>query len=143
MTYSAGQVVEVCSERSREWTSGFKYGSKITLNRKRDHDDVFAGEWDALDASGTKGIISEEHFRPVPEHSPVVTETVTVRRIEPGVYGPLHVGVQDNRDYPVSLSFAGKVTGKPISSGVGFNAPELRELARVALEIAEYLEHVD
>ena len=42
MTYSAGQVVEVCSERSRGWTSGFNYGSKITLTRLITDNEGFA-----------------------------------------------------------------------------------------------------
>lgn len=134
MTYNAGQVVEVCSEESRGWTSGFKYGSKITLKRKRGHNDVFAGEWDALDVSGAKGIISEEDFRPVP----IRTETVTTRRIEPGVYGRLSVWVGDINPNNVYAALTNK--NGSCGSGQLLSASEWRELARVALEIAEYLD---
>lgn len=140
MTYSAGQVVEVCSERSRGWTSGFNYGSKITLTRLIPDDEACAGEWDALSVNGGKGIISEEDFRPVPEHSPVRTETVTVRRLEPGVYGRLSVA-EDTAPY-VSIALTSPDGTEVIERyRRSFSAPELRELARAALEIAEYLEN--
>jgi hypothetical protein len=66
------------------------------------------------------------------EHSPIRTETVTVRRLEPGVYGRATVARRKDpgNTKEVMLTLTGDV----------FSAPELRELARVALEIAEYLD---
>ena len=141
MTYSAGQVVEVCSERSRGWTSGFKYGSKVTLEKLIPSYEGYAGRWEAVTATGVRGIISEEDFRPVPEHSPVRTETVPVRRLEPGVYGPLKVGAEIS----VLLGAVNdRNTEREIEAYLTtpyLNASDWRELARVALELAEYLEN--
>jgi hypothetical protein len=71
------------------------------------------------------------------EHSPIRTETVTTRRLEPGVYGRLEVmfGV-----HGLAIGLTHQSTNKA-SYGTRLTAPELRELARVALEIAEYLEN--
>lgn len=69
----------------------------------------------------------EENLQLLPP-SPVVTETVTVRRLEPGVYGLLQVA-EGMRPKTVHVYTHDSAT-----------APELRELARVALEIAEYLD---
>lgn len=75
---------------------------------------------------------------------PTVTETVTVRRLEPGVYGRLRVaGLTKGTDKRVDVGFVGRWE---IGSGTVshcLTAPELRELARVALEIAEYLDGLD
>lgn len=134
MTYSAGQVVEVCSGRSRRWTSGFKYGSKITLEKLIPPYEGYAGRWEAVTATGVRGIISEHDFRPVPEHSPVRT----VPRLVPGVYGLLYVGSEvEGRPAKEVLVRIAPDHGPAMCAG----APELRELARVALEIAEYLEN--
>lgn len=76
--------------------------------------------------------------------SPVRTETVTTRRIEPGVYGRIRVrdeaGMVDGGTQ-VGFNFVarnGASMGQPEVAYL--SAPELRELARVALEIAEYLD---
>jgi hypothetical protein len=72
--------------------------------------------------------------------SPIRTETVTTRRLEPGVYGPLRVGVEvnipdcDRPDEPPQREVEAHLTRSAL------NASEWRELARVALEIAEYLD---
>jgi hypothetical protein len=64
----------------------------------------------------------------------------TVRRLEPGVYGLLYVGSEvqgyPTREVPVRVA---PDHGPTVYAG----APELRELARVALEIAEYLDGLD
>ena len=77
--------------------------------------------------------------------SPIRTETVTTRRIEPGVYGRLSVrGVSpypfgpEGPQMDIGLTTRGDDT---VSTGYVLTAPELRELARVALELAEYLEN--
>lgn len=73
---------------------------------------------------------------------PIRTETVTVRRLEPGVYGRLWVG-GDIEGY-ASVAFTPMLSDDDWSPSEGqsrsLSAPELRELARVALEIAEYLD---
>lgn len=70
--------------------------------------------------------------------SPVRTETVTTRRLEPGVYG--RVQVRDEAGV-VGFNFVARNGASMGASAVAYlNAPELRELARVALEIAEYLD---
>lgn len=71
---------------------------------------------------------------------PIRTETVTVRRLEPGVYGRLSVA-EDTAPY-VSIALTSPDGTEVIERyRRSFSAPELRELARVALEIAEYLEN--
>ena len=77
--------------------------------------------------------------------SPIRTETVTTRHIEPGVYGRLSVrGVSpypfgsEGPQMDIGLTTRGDDT---VSTGYVLTAPELRELARVALELAEYLEN--
>lgn len=67
--------------------------------------------------------------------SPIVTETVTVRRLEPGVYGRLRVS-----NSVLGKEVCVKVEANAKGTTPSLNAPELRELARVALEIAEYLD---
>lgn len=72
------------------------------------------------------------------EASPIRTETVTTRRIEPGVYGRLsvHNGTSEAKNVFAGITnMYGKDNGCQL-----LNAPELRELARVALELAEYLD---
>lgn len=73
---------------------------------------------------------------------PIRTETVTVRRIEPGVYGRLSVAEDTAPHVSIALT---SPDGTEVIERYrrSFSAPELRELARVALEIAEYLENVD
>lgn len=69
---------------------------------------------------------------------PVVTETV--RRIEPGVYGPLKVGAEisipdcDRPDQPPPREIEAYLTKSCL------DASDWRELARAAFEIAEYLD---
>lgn len=84
MRIEEGQVVEVCSDRSKGWTHGFNKGSKITLvKRLPDDGGPFAGEWDAVSSSGYEGLIAEKDFRSVVE-GPV--RTVTRQEIIPGTY---------------------------------------------------------
>lgn len=72
--------------------------------------------------------------------SPIRTETVIKRLIEPGVYGPLRVAGEtlipdcEQPDQPPLR----EVEAYLILSTL--NASEWRELARVALELAEYLD---
>lgn len=88
--------------------------------------------WWNLEGKAQKGracvdIISEW------DEGPIRTEKV--RRIKPGVYGLL--GVDGENEKSVRIGFAGVM-----GDGQYFWATptELRELARVALEIAEYLD---
>lgn len=70
---------------------------------------------------------------------PIRTETVTTRRIEPGVYGRLSI----DHDAPgyVSIGLTDpKGTGVEEGHRRSFNSAQLRELARVATELAEYLD---
>lgn len=69
---------------------------------------------------------------------PIRTETVTTRRLEPGVYGRLQVGGSSTSS-EVRIALTSR--GSDHDDLVAMVAPELRELARVALEIAEYLEN--
>lgn len=62
--------------------------------------------------------------------SPIRTETVTTRHIEPGVYGLLHIDTYKDQ---MVLTIDPTVGHQP-------SASSLRELARVALELAEYLD---
>jgi hypothetical protein len=61
---------------------------------------------------------------------PIRTETVTTRRLEPGVYGPLNLLSDRSADSFVRIALVREL----------HNSAELRELARVALEISEYLD---
>lgn len=71
---------------------------------------------------------------------PIRTETVTTRRLEPGVYGPLHV----TREAVMPLRCGEDAPEEPVVYAAiipsYLSASEWRELARVALEIAEYLD---
>lgn len=73
------------------------------------------------------------------DEGPIVTETVTVRRLEPGVYGRLSI----DHDAPgyVSIGLTDpKGTGVEEGHRRSFNSAQLRDLARVATELAEYLD---
>lgn len=72
------------------------------------------------------------------EDGPVRTETVTKRRIVPGVYGPVRVEVQASSEFPVRLAFVGKLSGNDIK-GRGLTADELDALADTARQLAEAL----
>lgn len=135
--YQAGQTVEVVTDKN--WSDGFHNGARITLERLIPEGEAFRGEWDAVASNGVKGIIGERNFRAVSE-GPVQTETVTKRHIVPGVYGRLWVE-GDSRSYVGIALTRPNGTGVNESHRRSFNAPELRELARVALELAEYLEN--
>jgi hypothetical protein len=103
-------------------------------------DGMFSVDWD----EGTIGEYwwdeSEWLFdQPNDPLGPIRTETVTVRRLEPGVYGRLSVQA-DTAPY-VSIALTSPDGTEVIERyRRSFSAPELRELARVALEIAEYLD---
>lgn len=136
--YSAGQTVEVVTDE--EWSLGFQNGNKIVLERLIPDDEVFAGEWDARASNGVGGIIAEKNFKPM-STGPVRTETVTKRRIVPGVYGRLEVRGRD--DDCVTLLLASR--GGKIDKGFAhiLNATELDDLAMVASQLAEALRDVD
>ena len=137
--YKAGQTVEVVTDKN--WSDGFHNGARITLERLIPEGEAFRGEWDAVASNGVKGIIGERNFRAVSE-GPVRTETVTKRHIVPGVYGRLSVTGDIHPYVSIALTSPGG-TGVYEGDRRSFNASQLRELARVALELAEYLEGVD
>lgn len=81
---------------------------------------------------------------------PVRTETVTKRHIVPGVYDTLQVWREINVpdcgkpdamvQREVKVCFVGTTIDQDGIETRSLSAPQLRELARVALELAEYLE---
>lgn len=128
--YKAGQTVEVVTDKN--WSDGFHNGARITLERLIPEGEAFRGEWDAVASNGVKGIIGERNFRAVSE-GPVRTETVTKRHIVPGVYGILRVYEHDGEHVSIEVVDHNDCP-------VWADASQLRELARVALELAEYLD---
>lgn len=75
---------------------------------------------------------------------PIRTETVTTRRIEPGVYGRLQVAGLNRFSYgtdkqaDVGFVCRGDTGGSTTTHCL--TASELRELARVATELAEFMD---
>lgn len=135
--FKAGQKVRILDVESlgdrSEWA-----GRELTLALQ---DSGGGGDWDVPAWSMVE---RDCHYRfresEMALAGPVRTETVTVRRLEPGVYGPLKVGVEisipdcDRPDEPSQREVEAYLTRTAL------NASEWRELARVALEIAEYLD---
>lgn len=135
MRFKVGDRVRVISDAYGTEQLG-KTGVVDEVNRPRNLDVQI--EYDTPLRGVKKNQYSSEHLELIVSAGPIVTETV--QRIEPGVYGRLYVKQSED--------FRDQVVGHFVSRGNNpyelhnplLNAPELRELARVALEIAEYLD---
>lgn len=72
------------------------------------------------------------------ETGPIRTETVTTRRIEPGVYGPLEVRKEGKE--PMECGGKKEPVVYAYLIPTYLNAAGWRDLARVATELAEFLD---
>lgn len=88
-----------------------------------------------VDDEGDQNGQKVSYFRLAP-NSPVRTETITRTVIEPGVYGRLWVDNADTGTVWVNLV----TVGGNFTNRTTLNATELRELARIATELADGLD---
>lgn len=123
--YKVGQTVEITTDA---WDNGWGKGSHIVLTSRNGE-----GWWFGTNRYCATGLFQESKIRPVSE-GPVRTETVTKRRIVPGVYGRIRIWA----DSPSGM-VRWSVTGQSGVNCHDMTATELDDLAMVASQLAEAL----
>lgn len=125
--YKVGQTVEITHDGWEDEGEPWGKGSRLTLTRRRKG----GNWWYGKARNGEEGMFQEKYIAPLSE-GPVRTETVTTRRIVPGVYGRVRVN-DEGKVGRVGLWLEGHY----------LNAEELDSLAMVASQLAEALRDVD
>lgn len=133
MTFKVGDKIRRCSKAVHGSPIGFET-VVIEPQLGTGHGRVWYTDKYGIEVHGDAGAFE------LIQDGPVRTETV--RRLGPGVYGRLWI--DEDCDGYVTVALVPKFPEEGWSPSMAeqrsFSAPELRELARVAHEIAEYLE---
>lgn len=110
------------------------------------HTEGFVGEVSSIDSDEVGWVLRfpdgsggySTRYEIVASEGPIRTETVTTRRIEPGVYGPLEVRKESKE--PMECGGKKEPVVYAYLIPTYLNASGWRDLARVALELAEFLD---
>jgi hypothetical protein len=130
--FKSGDVVEYIKESRTTFTNGNLY----TVGGK--YHGTMSGRLGVVsDDLGNPNGLPYEYFHLI-HNSPVRTETITRTVIEPGVYGRLQVIRQRKRDGTIGLKLT--TEGYDGHHNHYLNPSELRELARIATELADGLD---